>query len=282
MRKKIYPVLLFSVGIFFALLFYSYETRVSGLEVHFFDVGQGDAILIKTPDRNILVDGGPDKKIMKRLGEALPFWDRTIDLMVLTHPHDDHVTGLDEVLKRFEVSRIISTGVLHSAPNYLAWMTSVRDRQIPVAIIDHKQKIDLGGPVLEILYPDESFFGKGLDNLNNTSVVMRLAYGQTDFLLTGDIEKEVEEGLLSGDSDISADVLKVGHHGSDTGTTEEFLEKVDPEIAIIEVGKKNAFGHPSHRVLKRLEKIGARVFRTDLDGTVKVVSDGKTVKLKAY
>jgi len=240
------------------------------------NVGQGDAILIKTPaDQNILIDGGPDNAVIKRLSENLPWWDRTIDLIILTHPHDDHVNGLNDVIRRYRVKRVLYTGVAHNSPGYLVWLKLIKDKHIPLTIIDRPQTIELGaGCRLKILYPFKSFLGREVDNLNNSSIVSKLVCGQVDFLLTGDIEEEVEKVLLDAEIDLSAEVLKAGHHGSDTSLSEDFLAAVKPKTAVIQVGGDNKFGHPSRRILKRLTRIGAAIYRNDLDGTIKISSDG--------
>jgi len=260
------------------------ETKAAGeLEVDFLDIGQGDSILIKTPmGQNVLIDGGPDNTVIERLGEVLPWWDRTIDLMILTHPHDDHVFGLIDVIKRYNVEKIIYTGVVHSAPAYIAWLELIRDYKIPLVIIDRPQIIELGDSCkLDIIYPLESLLGKETANLNNSSLVIKLIYKNTSFLLTGDAEVEIEN-LLAERQDFAslrADVLKAGHHGSDTSSSQEFLSAVSPEIVVIQVGKENSFGHPSRRVIKRLERIGAKIYRNDLDGTIKIISDGEKIEV---
>ncbi|MBI4779490.1 MBL fold metallo-hydrolase [Candidatus Falkowbacteria bacterium] len=233
-------------------LFWFIYSAPKNLEVDFLDVGQGDAILIKAPGgQNILIDGGPDKTVIKRLGENLPWWDKKIDLMVLTHAHDDHVTGLIDVLKRYNVGKILYTGAVHNAPNYLAWLKLARDKKITLIIIDEEQAVNLGaGAKIEILYPAESLLNKTLADLNDSSIVMKLIYGQNIFLLTGDAGELVEKKLMDKGADLPADVLKVGHHGSQYSSTEEFLDKVKPKIAVIEVGKDNDFGHPSLRIIK--------------------------------
>lgn len=298
------------------------------LEVDFLDVGQGDAILIKAPDgQNILIDGGANSRVVERLSGVLWPWDKKIDLMILTHPHDDHVTGLVNVLERFRVEKILYTGVNHDSPNYIAWLKGVRDKKIPLMIIDQPQTIKLGDNCrLEILYPLESFLNKEVENLNNTSIVAKLIYGETSFLFTGDAEEPEERELLESNYNINYEfrqnkntiiekdgvfvdppkdevsfpdkylhnsilenpvkglgkvsVLKIGHHGSDTSSSEEFLASVQPEMAVISVGKDNDFGHPSLRTIKKLERAGAKVFRTDESGTIKIVSDGMTVVIK--
>lgn len=284
MPNKLYKILLI-LGIIACLaviiLFWLYYYQSKKLEVDFLDVGQGDAILIKAPTgQNILVDGGPDKTVLKRLSENLAWWDRRIDLMILTHPHDDHVSGLIDVLKRYRVKKILYTGAVHNAPNYLTWLKLVRDRKVPLVIMDKAQTINLGAAAkIDILSPDESFLGKTADDLNQTSIVFKLAYGQNKFLFTGDAGEPVEKKLLEQSADLRADLLKIGHHGSQYSSSQEFLEKVRPKTAVIEVGKNNDFGHPSLRVIKKLERIGAEVFRTDLNGTIRVVSDGVNIKI---
>jgi competence protein ComEC len=261
------------------------------LEVVFLDVGQGDSILIKTPyGQKILIDGGPDNKVIKKLGSNLSFFDRDIDLVILTHPHADHVTGLVEVLKRYKVKKIMATGVLHDTPEYLAWLREIEKQKIPFEIVAGKQKIALGDNLrMEIFYPLESLVNKKVaagdaplalgKKLNNTSIVSKLIYGQTAFLFTGDIEEEVEQELIKAGVDLKADVLKVAHHGSDSSTSEEFLKAVMPWIAVIEAGKNNQFNLPDYRIVKRLENKGVHVYRTDENGDIKIISDGEKVEV---
>jgi len=267
------------------IIFFSLAVVVSGfflwlaanktlnLEIGFLDVGQGDAILIKSPfGQNILIDGGPDGTILKRLGDNLSWWERTIDLMILTHPHDDHVAGLNEVIKRYDVQKIIYTGVKYSSPTYDRWQELVKDYKIPIAIVDRMQTINLGESCyLEILYPRQAIYNQSVDNLNNSSIVSRLTCDGIKILLMGDAEREEEKELIKSETDLSAEIIKIGHHGSDTATSDEFLEKVKPEIAILEVGK-NDFGLPSLRVLKKLERQQIKIYRTDKDGTINIIS----------
>ena len=252
------------------------------LEVNFFDVGQGDSILIKTPfSQNVLIDGGPDIGVIEELSKNLPWWDRTIDLIILSHPHDDHVNGLNDVIKRYEVKKILYTGVVHDSPGFLNWLELIKEYNIPLVIIDRPQTITLGSDCkLDIIYPQESLLGKEVDNLNNSSIVVKLTYKETSFLFTGDAEIEVEEELIKKEIDLKADVLKAGHHGSDTSSSEEFLNKVNPDYTIITVGVDNTFGHPSRRIIKRLERVEANILRTDEKGTIKMVSDGEVIKIK--
>lgn len=281
MSRNLYKILIGLIVVFIitaSVGFYFFPAEKE-LEVNFLDVGQGDAVLIKAPGgQNILIDGGPDKKVLQGLGENLGWFDRKIDLMILTHPHDDHVSGLNEVIKRYDVEQIIYTGVVHDAPGFLEWLRLVRENKIPTQIAYKGFKIDLENEAsMEVLSPEENILGKEVKNLNNTSLVIKLNYKGKSFLFAGDAEEEIEKKLLEGD--IKADVLKIGHHGSDTGSTEEFLKKVDPEIAVISAGKDNQFGHPHDRVLKRLEKLGIKTFRTDLEGNIRIISDGQAVNV---
>ncbi len=253
------------------------------LEVGFFDVGQGDAALIKTPSgMNILIDGGPDSSVLDELAEALPWNDRTIDLMVLTHPHDDHAAGLIPVIERFQVRQVLYTGVVHTSPTYLEWLARVRDYGINAIIADRPQTVDLGDNCrLELLYPNRDITGQEWSNQNNTSIVARLVYGDSKFLFLGDAEAEVEQELLAAKKDLSAQVVKIAHHGSNTSSSEDFLRAISPEYAVISVGLDNTFGHPSPRVINRLARSGIKVLRTDESGTVRFLSDGRQIELAA-
>ena len=283
MNKKLLlllaPLLSLAAIIIFGLLYF-YSKQQTNLSINFLDVGQGDAIFIKTPfNQNILVDGGPDSTVLKRLGENLPWWSRTIDLLVLTHPHDDHIIGLNEIIKRYDVRKIIYTGVVYDSSAYDSWQESVKAYQIPTVIIDHPQIINLGKNCnLEILYPRQAIYGQSIDNLNNSSLVSKLVCAGVKILLAGDAEQAEEKELLQVEADLSADIIKVGHHGSDTASSEEFLAKVKPQYAIIEVGK-NDFGLPSLRVIKRLERRGVKIYRTDQSGTIVIKKNDQKIEI---
>lgn len=260
------------------------------LEIDFLDVGQGDSILIKTPQGDdILIDGGPDASVLDRLGRNLPFYDRDIELMILTHPHSDHVAGLVEVLKRYEVKRVLYTGALHTSPDYLEWLKIIKEKNIPMETVKVGNRFQFGTDLyLDILYPFEELTNQKFKELNDSSIVSRLVYGQTSFLLTGDAPQEVEEKLLQSAGAgapvypltlLKADVLKVGHHGSRYSSSLEFLEAVKPQYAVIQVGKDNKFGHPHLVILRRLENLGIKIFRTDLDGEIRIKSDGNILEV---
>ncbi len=257
----------------------SAEPSRKNLELTFLDVGQGDSILIRTPfGQNILIDGGEDEQLIKKMGAKMDWWDKKIDLLILTHPHSDHVGGLMEVLKRYDVMEILYTGATHNSPDYIAFLELIKEKNIKLRIINKAQTIKFGDNcVLNILYPMNQNQIDSQDNLNNTSIVAKLVYDKNSFLFVGDAEEKVEKILIDSGVDLQADVLKVGHHASDTSSSEIFLKMVKPKYAVIEVGKDNTFGHPSLRILRRLEKLPTKIYRTDLDGDIDFVSDGKTV-----
>ncbi|MDP3900543.1 MAG: MBL fold metallo-hydrolase [bacterium] len=252
------------------------------LIVTFLDVGQGDSALIQTPyGQNILIDAGDvDGKVLGALAQFLPFYDRELDLVIISHPHEDHIGGLEKILQRYDVKKILYTGVAHTAEIYLQTLNEIKYQNIPVVIIERPQTINLGQAAnLEIIYPRESLQNKEVSELNNSSIVFKLTYGENAFLFAGDAEAEVEDELLRAGADLSADVFKASHHGSDTSNTAEFLQAVDPEFVVISVGKDNSFGHPAPRVLTRLERMGISVYRTDEDGSVQMAGDGKEINV---
>jgi competence protein ComEC len=250
------------------------------LHVSFLDVGQGDAILIQTPNgQDILIDGGPDsQKINLELSGKLPFWDRTIDLVVCTQPQADHVTGLVEVLQRYRVEQVLDPGVSYDSAIYQEWLRLIEDRGIQYNIARAGQEINLGNGIkLEMLNPPEGLFEGTSHDVDNNGVVLRLSWGNVSFLFTADIRAEAELELIMQRANLKATVLKIAHHGSDTSTSEHFLAAVDPEVAVICVGAGNPFGHPGPEVTERLvDRLGEdNVYRTDQDGTIEFISDGE-------
>lgn len=251
-----------------------WDLRTQELEVMFFDVGQGDSIFIETPERvQILIDGGPSSAILEKLGREMPFWDRTIDLIVLTHPEHDHIAGLLEVLKRYRVKNILWTGIVRDTEEYKEWQKLIEQEGANVHIARTDLRIYAGESWFVVLYPFEDLQDKQVKNTNNSSIVIRLSYGGTSFLFTGDAPKSVESQLISlAEQEIDVDVLKAGHHGSKTSTSKEFVQAVSPEIAVISSGKDNKYGHPHQEVLDNLA--GIQVLRTDLRGDIKIISNG--------
>lgn len=255
--------------------------RARFLEVIFFDVGQGDVIFIENPQRNqILIDGGPSSLILEKLGQSLPFYDRSLDLIILTHPEKDHLVGLIEVLKRYRVENILWTGVIRDTPEYKEWIRLIKNEKTKIKIAQADQKIKASNAIMKILYPFENLEGQEFENTNDTSIVAKLIFNQNSFLFTGDLSKSGERKLIEKKVDIDSDVLKVGHHGSKTSSGEEFIKEVSPEIAIIQVGRDNPYHHPHSEVLETSEKYGIKILRTDKDGDIKIISDGLNYQIK--
>lgn len=263
---------------FYALRALALESRL--LRVYFLDVGQGDAIFIQAPNGNqVLIDGGPGSQVIQELSRGMPFQDHSIDLVVLTHPHADHVDGLIEALKRYDVGQILENYYQYDSADYAEWNKLKSEAQVTQARAG--QVIDLGMDVkILILYPDEQSANQNIKNPNNASVVIKLIYGNESLLLTGDIEAPVEQKLLDQQANLDSDFLKVGHHGSKTSTTDAFLRAVTPIIAFIEVGAENRYGHPHPTILQRLENFGIKYYRTDVDGTKELILDGQNYFVK--
>jgi len=232
------------------------------LGVHFLDVGQGDSTLLITPSgKQVLVDGGPDMSTLEHLGKHMPFFDRTLDLVILTHPHDDHLASFPEVFKRYKVKRVLLAGTELGPSRYHALLNEITGQQIPVIITNPLKDIDLGdGVVLDVIWPNAN--GRNEKNPNNSSVVIRALYKEESILLTGDIEIEAEEEILVTGADLSSTILKVAHHGSKTSSLTSFLLMVKPEQAIISVGEENAFGHPHEATLSRFKTLEVPVALT--------------------
>ncbi len=247
------------------------------LRVSFLDVKQGDAILIQQGTRQVLIDGGPSPQILNlELGRQIPFWDRTIELVVLTHPDQDHLAGLIEVLQRFRVERVLDPNLEADSPIYEEWQRLIAERGITKTTAWAGQQLALSGATLTVLNPRNSQQNTDAD-IDNKSLVLHLKAGRVGFLLTGDIRSEAELQLIARRAALNSTVLKVAHHGSDTSTSPEFLSAVNPQMAVISVGAENKFGHPSPEVVTRLEQqLGAdNIYRTDRHGTIQFITDGE-------
>lgn len=271
---------LFMITVVVWVFVFAENSKGDILEIDFFDVGQGDAIFVETgDDRQILIDGGPSNVILDKLGKELPFYDRYIDLIILTHPEYDHINGLIEVIKRYNIGAIITNGVVRDTNQYKEWIRTIQEKDIPTYIAQLGGQIDLGDNIkMDILYPFENLVGQQISKTNNTSIVGKLIYKNFELLLTGDIEKSVERKLLNSNINLKSDILKVPHHGSKTSSTEEFLRAVDSVLNIIQAGKDNKYGHPHQEVLDRMANpshpMGQVVFVTGRDGDIEILTDG--------
>jgi len=272
-------IILFCLAVVVWIFVFEQESN-KFLKIEFFDVGQGDAIFIETMDKKqILIDGGPDLSILEKIGREMPFYDRHIDLVILTHPEVDHLNGLIEVLKRYQIGVIITTGVIRDTEQYKQWIEIIKEKNIPIYIAKSNGQIDFDNNIaFKIFYPFESLVGQKISNTNNTSIVGKLIYGNFETLFTGDIEKSAENKLINSGINLKSDILKIAHHGSKTSTGEEFLKVVNAVLAIIEVGKDNQYGHPHQEVLDRLAEL--QIFQTGKDGDIEILSNGDKFLVK--
>jgi competence protein ComEC len=250
------------------------------------DVGQGDALLIETPDGHYtLIDGGPDAQTLEtRLGARLPFWDRDLALVVLTHPHEDHLTGLIDALKRYHVEGVLETPYEQGTPQLEdEWHGELKLAETPVRQAVAGQVVALQpGVTLRVLYPGPALRHGTHSDINNSSVVTRLEYGAVSMLLTGDVETEAVGDLLAaGPEALASDVLKAPHHGSNTGLSPALLAAAHPRVAFISVGRGNPYGHPAPETLRLLRDAGVPVYRTDEQGTIEFLSDGAQLWVRA-
>lgn len=280
---------LVSLGMLGLLGFVSMTTSVSEsndalLSVTFLDVGQGDALLIESPTgTQVLIDGGKGDVVRQKLKQEMGFWDRDIDMVVATHPDADHIEGLIGVLEYYTVHTILMTENINDTPVYASFLKSVEQEGAQIIYARTGQIYDLGyanagSTTLRILFPD--YDPTNLES-NLSSIVAKLVYGETEFLLTGDSPQEIEEYLVARHaSGLQSDVLKVGHHGSRTSTSEHFIQAVSPVYAIISAGKDNAYGHPHKEVVALLTAANILQKNTADEGSIQFVSDGVTLWLR--
>lgn len=259
------------IGLIWAAIFSLPDDR---LHLVFCDVGEGDAILVYKGLTQILIDGGPSQEVLNCLSNHLPFWDREIEIVVATHPDADHITGLIDVIERYNVRYFVLNSVGKDTAAYEEFKRAVLEEKASIYFPEEGDKISLETIQLSVLWPksQEKVLGAMTREreVNETSVVFQLSYGNFDVLMPGDISSEIESLLDLED----VEVLKVAHHGSKYSTSEEFLKESQPELAIISVGK-NPFGHPAKEVLDSLKKLGIKTLRTDEEGEIEIVNDGE-------
>ncbi len=281
---------LFLLGLIVLLVLVWLERPQPNLKLVFCDVGQGDTELVVWKDQEILVDGGPNNRVLDCLGRHLPFWDRKIEMVIASHAEADHITGLIEVVKRYEVGEFLAVKEVNDTAQYESLEMALSQRKTPVKELIRGAKVSVGPIKLSWLWPEvagsdrlawqETADYKVLGvktSLNDFSQVIEGSFGNFTWLFPGDIDASVENKLVAlGLPDV--DLVKVAHHGSKYSSTAAFLKAVSPELAVIEVGK-NSFGHPTQQTLDRLQAIGAKVERTDQKGDIVVVSDGVNWRL---
>ncbi len=266
----------FTVGVW--VLVYA-QTPSGLLKVAMMDVGQGDSIYIESPTGvQVVVDGGPDNAILRRLPHVMPPLDRSLDVLVETHPDADHFAGFVDVLKRYSIGAFVEPGIVKTSQTAKTVEAEVLERHISRYIARRGMVLDLGGGAqLEVIYPDHDVEHINQKEDNDGGLVTRLTYGSTTVLFMADVSEKVENDLVGLEGQkLKATILKVGHHGSKTSSGEAFLALVKPKEALISVGTHNPYHHPTEEALSRLADVGAEVLRTDQEGTLEFASDGYT------
>ena len=244
---------------------------VNKLEIYYFDVGQADSILIKENNYNILIDAGNNEdgeNLVSYLKKELNI--NKFNMVVGTHPHEDHIGGLDNIINEFDIDTILMPNATSTSETFESVLNSIENKNYKITVPKIDEEFNYDNIKLKVLYT-----GTNEKDLNNNSIVLKLTYLNNKFLFTGDATSKVEKKLLK--KDIESDVLKIGHHGSEYSTTNDFLDKVNPKYAIIEVGKNNTYKHPKQITLDKLNAKNIKIYRTDLDGTIKLTSDGNNI-----
>jgi len=269
-RKSLYLILLILAVTATVLAGVIWYQQKEELRVVFFDVGQGDSILIQQGSKQILIDGGPDgKRVMEKLGEYVPFWDRNIEVVIATHPDEDHIDGLIDVMENYNIGEVIDVGVEVDTQVYKKYREVITQKNISHLEGKIGMEIQLADNTkLEIISPDGTQDKSSPKDTNITSIVSKLTSGDNSFLFTGDLTTEGEQILMNKNYNLRSRVLKVAHHGSKYATSDEFLNAVQPQESIISVGKNNRYGHPSAEVLDRLSMHKIMIKRTDQTGDI--------------
>lgn len=246
--------------------------------VHYIDVGQGDSILIQVNNKNLLIDAGPKSDNKKFLNYLSHLNLEKLDYIIATHPHEDHIGNMSDVIDDYKVLNFYAPKVQTTERTFEKMIESLKSKNLKINVLKKgADSINLGkNTKVTIFSPAKDSY----EDLNNYSPVIKIEYGKTSFLFTGDAEKDVEKEILASNEDINADVLKVGHHGSSTSTTQDFLNKVHPIIGVISVGQDNTYNHPNSDTLKRLTENKITIYRTDKDGSVVLSSDGSNITKK--
>ncbi len=283
-KSRLFQILAGVVFLIFALSLLIFTLKPDGkLHLVFCDVGQGDAILLTTPKGSqVLIDGGPNNKVLSCLGRKMPFWDREIELVVLTHPQADHLTGLIEVLRRYQVGAILTTKATNDTPEFQVWQQKISQKEAIMRFVKKGDLIDLGSganALVEWPIDGEFPFGQPSD-LNASSVILKVQFGQFCALLTGDAPAEVFETISQTEQITFCPVFKVPHHGSRNSLSANFWRNIAPKLAIISVGKDNRYGHPHSEVINFLTTHGARILRTDREGNIEIITDGSAMGIR--
>ncbi|APC79834.1 TPA: ComEC/Rec2 family competence protein [Clostridium botulinum] len=251
------------------------SNKSNELKVHYIDVGQGDSILVQTKDKNILIDAGTRKSSDSLISYLKKQHIKKLDYVIATHPHEDHIGGMPKVIEEFEISNFYAPKKTANTKIFKDMILQLKKKNLKINVAKKGISLDLSNnSSLDFLAPVKDNY----ENTNDSSAVVKLTHGNTKFLFTGDAEKTSEKDILNSNEDLSSNVLKVGHHGSHSSSSKEFLDKINPKIAIISCGKNNDYGHPHKETMKELKKRNIEVYRTDIDGNIVLTSDGENIK----
>lgn len=285
MKKIIFVFLLITIFLVAIVALESGRLSDGKLHIVICDVGQGDAIFITTPSKaQILIDGGPDKKVLECLSSHMPFWDRSLDTVILTHPHADHMAGLIDVVDRYHLNAFYTEVIETGSDSQKLLEAKLADKNLSAIDLDKGDILnDKFGVKIKILSPmpteaSEGDHNRSIKDLNDISVVALVTFGNFSMLLTGDAENLVLSGI-SGEAG-NIDILKFPHHGSRNGMSEKLLKELNPEAAVISAGERNRHGHPAKESLNLLKKHLVNTFRTDLMGEIEIISDGQSYRIK--
>ena len=253
----------------------NYENKMI---IHYIDVGQGDCILIQVNNKNLLIDSGPSSNRKDLLNYLEKLDIKKLDYIIATHPHEDHIGNMDTIIKRYDIGSFYSPKVITSSTTFENMISALVDKNLKIKVLKKGVKgIDLGkNTEIEVFSPLENISS---DNLNDYSPIIKITFFNNSFLFTGDAEISTEDTVLSQNNNLNCDILKVGHHGSSTSTSTDFLISTNPSVAIISVGKNNSYGHPTSETLSLLNSYNIRTIRTDINGTVIAISDGKNINI---
>lgn len=244
------------------------------MKVTYIDVGQGDSILIQVNDKNLLIDAGPNESTDKLMSYLNKQNIKKLDYVVATHPHEDHIGGMSSVIKKYNIGEFYAPKKMTNTKTFENMVNALKSKNIKINVAFAGVHLDLGKSTkCEMIAPN----GTNYENLNNYSAVLKITYGNSKFLFTGDAEKLSEQEILDKNYDISCDVLKIGHHGSTSSSSKSFLDKASPKIAVISCGKNNDYGHPNHKTVDELKKRNIQIYRTDVDGSIVLISDGQKI-----
>ncbi|WP_244833104.1 ComEC/Rec2 family competence protein [Clostridium sp. BJN0001] len=280
---KLKKFILIFLGIILTINIFScnkFNTNFPYMKIHFINVGQGDAILIQVNNKNLLIDSGPSESKDMILNYLDSQNIKKLDFVVATHPHEDHIGNMSSIINSYPIDYFCAPKVTSDAKYFERMIYSLKKKNLKINVLNINEKcpIDLGkNTEVKVLSPTNRKY----DNINNYSCVLKIKFLNNTFLFMGDAEKEAEDEILSNFNDIHADVIKIGHHGSETSTSNEFLQRVSPKISIISCGYNNNFGHPHKKTLDKLKNI-TKIYRTDMDDNIVLISNGhKILKLKA-